>query len=94
MQNRKDEALILKQGKRAAFMTGGNSTCRYHVRAHWDVYKVKCSEANLRLHHHAIPCEVWAEITKQGEKTPDEKRGKGGQQTLDFPRGTGSKEFT
>ena len=87
--DRENQTLILKQGKRAAFMTGGNSLCRYHIRSHWDIYKAKCKETNTPLHHHAIPREIWLKITKK-----DGRKRELGQQTLVLPKVTGPKEFT
>lgn len=48
----------LKGGKRSAFFTGGNSTCRAHIRCHYDVYKERCKENNIPENHHAIPREI------------------------------------
>ena len=69
-------------------MTGSNSICQYHAWSHWEIYKEKCSQANLTLHHHAVPHDLWAEIMKKPKK-----KGKGGQQTLILPKVVGPKEY-
>ena len=63
----------LKGGKRAAFFTGGNSTCRAHIRCHYTVYKERCKENGIPENHHAIP----REILKENE----EAKSKGKKQT-------------
>jgi hypothetical protein len=90
--NREDKALILKHGRQRAFLTGHNSTCRYHLRGHWDVYKAACGKASLALHHHAMPRNIWEALVNR-EKAKDNEKKKG-QQTLSLTKITGPKEFT
>jgi hypothetical protein len=59
---------------RKAFFTGGNSSCRAHIRQHYDTYKTRCKEANVPENHHTIPRHIYREM--QGEK-----KAKGGVQT-------------
>jgi hypothetical protein len=79
----------LKGGKRTAFFTGGNSTCRAHIRCHYDVYKQRCKEKNIPENHHAIPRDKWKEM--QIAKLKGKKQVK-----IDevLERSTAPKEFT
>ena len=52
----------LKGGKRSAFFTGSNLTCRSHIQGHYDVYKQCCKENNIPENHHAIPREIVKQI--------------------------------
>ena len=82
-------------GKRKAFHKGGNSSCRFHIRQHYKVYKQKCEDAGIPLAHWAIPRPIWKAM--EGEKE-EGKRGqatkKKTQQQLDFAAVTGPREFT
>lgn len=84
------------KGKRKAFHKGGNSSCRAHLRQHYDLYKEKCEKANVPVNHWAIPRETWKAMEAEKE---DEKRGrlskKGTQQELSFQVVNGAyTEFT
>jgi hypothetical protein len=37
-----DARFIKLNGKRKAFFKGGNSTCRLHIRQHYEIYKERC----------------------------------------------------
>jgi hypothetical protein len=65
---RNDASFIKKNGKRKAFHTGGNSSCRQHIRQHYEIYKQRCKEGKIPEHHWAIPRPIW-------NKMQDEKRG-------------------
>ena len=66
-----------KESLRKAFFTGGNSSCRAHIRQHYDIYKERCAKANIPENHHAIPRHIYRQM-KANKKT------KGGVQvTLD-----------
>jgi hypothetical protein len=62
--------LIKKHGKIKAFLTGGNSSCRYHVRQHYELYKEQCKKAKIPENHWAIPRTIWSEMQalRNGEK--------------------------
>ena len=45
-----------------AFYTGGNSTCRVHIRRHYELYKTRCEEQNIPKNHHAIPRTLWNQM--------------------------------
>jgi hypothetical protein len=79
---------VAKNGKRKAFHVGGNSSCRQHLRQHWDLYSKECKDKKIPIHHWATPRHIW----KQQE---DEKAGKNkGQSKLEFETSTGPREFT
>jgi hypothetical protein len=53
-----------------AFYTGGNSTCRRHIRNHYELYKTRCKEKNILENHLAIPRTVlkqMVDVTKGPE---------------------------
>jgi hypothetical protein len=58
-RHREDVRLMKKESLRKAFYTGGNSTCRAHIRNHYDVYKMRCQKENIPENHHAIPRPLW-----------------------------------
>jgi hypothetical protein len=70
-RGRKDAA---KENVRKAFFTGGNSSCRAHIRQHYDTYKTRCKEGNVPENHHAIPRHIYREMK-------GDKKAKGGVQT-------------
>lgn len=76
--DRNDEALVNRYGKRKTFFTGGNSSCRQHIRQHYAIYQERCKDENIPEHHWAMPRPLWRQLE-------DEKRGKklGTQGTLD-----------
>jgi hypothetical protein len=76
----------LKGGQRAAFFTGGNSSCRAHIRLHYTTYQERCNEKDIPINHHAIPRNIWKEMQ---EEKAGKKQGK-----LEFPKVTGPTEFT
>lgn len=90
-----DKRFIKLHGKRKAFFKGGNSTCRLHICQHYELYKERCEEKNIPIHHWAIPRTIWKE---QEEEKAAEERGqltkKQQQQKLDFKTVTGPCEFT
>lgn len=82
-------------GKRKAFHKGGNSSCRFHIRQHYKVYKKKCEDAGIPVAHWAIPRPIWKAMEEEKEEA---KRGqvtkKKTQQLLDLASVTGPREFT
>jgi hypothetical protein len=92
---RADESFIKSQGKRKAFHKGGNSSCRAHIRQHYQLYNQKCEEINVPVHHWAIPRDIWRVMEEEKDA---EKRGhlteKQKQQKLRFETVTGPCEFT
>ena len=58
-QNNRANKEVTKGGERNAFFTGGNSSCRSHIRQHYQLYKDRCKEAGIAENHHAIPRPLW-----------------------------------
>ena len=52
----------MKGGQRKAFFTGGNSSCRAHIRSHYPLYQQRCKEQNIPENHYAIPREIWRQM--------------------------------
>jgi hypothetical protein len=69
---RNDEEFVKKNSKRKAFFTGGNSSCRQHIRQHYLIYQKRCEEENIPEHHWAMPRSLWrkkeAEARSPGKK--------------------------
>ena len=80
---------------RKAFFKGGNSTCRFHLRQHYERYKEKCVAADVAINHWAIPRKIWRameeekELAEQGRKTKNQA-----QQLLTFESVVDPREFT
>jgi hypothetical protein len=81
-------------GTRKAFLKGGNSTCRFHIRQHYKIYKERCEKEVIPINHWAIPRPIWNAMEEEKEA---EKRGrmtkKQAQQLLDFKSVVGPREF-
>jgi len=93
---RNDDHFIKSHGKRKAFHKGGNSSCRAHIRQHYNVYKEKRENANVPINHWAIPRPIWKAMEDQKE---EERQGrttkKNQQQKLRFETVKGPRaEFT
>jgi hypothetical protein len=84
---REDKDLIKREGSQKAFLKGSNSSCRQHARKHWEIYQKKCEDAEIPVHHWAIPRQVWNEMGKKEGKAREK---------LDnvFEKLTGPREFT
>jgi hypothetical protein len=90
-----DERFIKVHGKRKAFFKGGNSTCRLHIRQHFELYEKRCKKENIPIHHWCIPRALWKEMEEEKEaKAEGRLTKKQKQQKLDFPTITGPLEFT
>ena len=92
--SRLDEKFVKKNGTRKAFFKGGNSSCRQHIRQHYNIYKKRCEEAKISLNHWAIPRDIWAVMEEEKEPKTRDQRAKSGQQQLDFQVVSGPREFT
>ena len=79
----------MKGGKRSAFFTGGNSTCRAHIRSHYNVYKERCQEKGIPENHHAIPQDILKQMEEEKSKGKKQKK-------IDsiLVKSTGPREFT
>ncbi|KAF9222251.1 hypothetical protein BS17DRAFT_669368, partial [Gyrodon lividus] len=56
---------VAKNGKRKAFHVGGNSSCRQHIRGHYELYRERCAEEKIEENHHAIPRDVLNELQEK-----------------------------
>ena len=82
-------------GKRKAFLKGGNSSCCFHIRQHFALYKERCDKADIPVAHWAILRPIWKAMEE--EKAVVERgimMTKKGQQLLDFASVVGPREFT
>lgn len=50
---------------RKAFHIGGNSSCRAHIRQHYELYKKRCKDGNIPENHHAMPRVLWKELQEK-----------------------------
>lgn len=56
--SRDNEIFVKQNGKRKVFHLGSNSSCRQHIRGHYEFYQAECKELGITEHHYAIPCEL------------------------------------
>jgi len=70
---RKDEVFVVKHTLRKAFHVGSNSSCRQHIRSHYELYKACCAEQNIPEHHHAVPHELERVRKKHASKEAGQK---------------------
>src|SRR5271168_4985740 len=54
-KSRNNDHLVKVHGMRKAFLRGSNSSCRQHLRQHYELYKEKCEAAGIPVNHWAIP---------------------------------------
>jgi hypothetical protein len=45
-------------GMRKAFHKGGNSSNRFHIRQHYEIYKERCEKGKIPINHWAIPLNI------------------------------------
>lgn len=50
------------KGLKKTFFTGSNSSCRQHIRQHYDLYKKQCEDGKIPLNHRAIPPPILKSI--------------------------------
>ena len=65
-KNRVDDDLTKREGSQKAIPRGSNTSCHQHARKHWAVYKRKCEEAEVPVHHWAVPRTIWNKM--EGKK--------------------------
>lgn len=58
MSSRKDPDLIRTKSLQKAFLTGSNSTCRGHIRQHYEYYSKRCKEEGIEEAERCIPPEI------------------------------------
>jgi hypothetical protein len=67
---------VKKNGERKAFHVGSNSSCRQHIRSHYELYRERCLKQEIQENHHSVP----RAILKQRDAA---LKMKGPQQNLD-----------
>ena len=60
---------VAKHTLRKAFHVGSNSSCRQHIRSHYELYKARCAEQNI----HAVPHELERARKKHASKEAGQK---------------------
>ena len=68
---------------RKAFHKGSNSSNRFHIRQHYEVYKERCEKGKIQVHHWATPPNIVKAKAKEE-----------GQLNLGFKVMIGPREFT
>ena len=72
---------------RKAFHKGSNSSNRFHIRQHFDIYQERCEKGKIPVNHWAIPPKIVK--ARVAEVAQDD-----GQQKLGFKPMIGPHEFT
>jgi hypothetical protein len=67
--NRTDEKTVKTRGLRKVFFTGSNSSCRQHIRQHYELYKQKCNDEHIPINQRAIPPHVLRELEASRQET-------------------------
>ena len=52
---REDPCFVESKGLRRAFFTGSNTSCRAHIRGHYQIYKERCEVDGIKMKEHCIP---------------------------------------
>ena len=71
----REDPKVQKAGTRKAFHLGSNSSCRQHIRQHYEIYKARCEGQNIPIQSQAIPRPIWKALQA-------EKESKGKKQTI------------
>ena len=88
---RDDKEFTEKWGLRKAFHIGGNSSCRQHIRQHWELYEKGCKDKNIPVNHWAIPRPILKNLKEGNEGVGNQTKE---QSTLGFEKMIGPREFT
>jgi hypothetical protein len=75
---------VKTHGVRKAFHKGSNSSNRFHIRQHYEIYKERCEKGNIAMNHWATPPKI-----AKAKAAHDD-----GQQQLGFKTMIGPREFT
>ena len=67
--NRADEKTVKAKGLRKVFFTGSNSSCRQHIRQHYELYKQRCNDEHIPINQRAIPPQVLREMEASRQET-------------------------
>ena len=57
-----------KKEVRKAFHRGSNSSCRQHIRQHYERYKDGCEALGISLSNWCIPRQIWNDMQSQAAK--------------------------
>jgi hypothetical protein len=74
--HRGDKELVKCIGERRMFYTGGNSSCRAHIRQHYELYKQRCKDGDIRENHHALPQQLWRQLEEEKRNPKAKRQGK------------------
>ena len=85
--DRNNEEFLKMNGVRKAFHKGSNSSNRFHIRQHYEIYKERCEKGNIPMHHWATPPKIAKAKAAEADQGD-------GQQQLGFKKMTGPREFT
>ena len=58
------------------FYTGGNSSCRAHIWQHYELYKERCKDGDIRKNHHALPRQLWKQLEEEKRNLKAKRQGK------------------
>jgi hypothetical protein len=64
----REDPKIEKTGIRKAFHLGSNSSCRQHIRQHYEIYRARCESQNIPVQQQAIPRPIWKAMNAAKEK--------------------------
>jgi hypothetical protein len=84
--HRDNPEFIKEHGIRRAFHTGGNSSCRQHIRGHYPIYKSKCEKEGIPVQHWAIPRDTWIEMQAGKKNAKEQTTLDGVVQKVDIPK--------
>jgi hypothetical protein len=56
-----DPDILKTKGLRKAFFCGSNTTCRQHIRQHYQAYQQRCEEQGLKENYRAVPPQILRE---------------------------------
>jgi hypothetical protein len=58
LSSRKDPDIVRSKSFQKAFLTGSNTTCRGHIRQHYEYYSKRCKEAGIEESERCVPPEI------------------------------------
>lgn len=76
--SRKDPALSRTKDLKKAFLSGGNSTCRAHIRRHYEFYSQRCKEEGIEESERCVPANILRARKSQTQVLTQTKLNMGG----------------
>lgn len=58
MISRTDKDIIRTKSFRKAFFKGSNTSCRHHIRQHYDYYREECKKNGIKESERCVPPEI------------------------------------